>query len=218
VITPEERRQAETSNKAESKIMKTIQDFIRNHRQGFDEGEPRSGHEERFLAKLKLEDQVKRSAQYTTIGKWFKIAASVLIIASFGAAVYTIMLKPDQAVLAGKKATPEEIREIEYYYSNVSEEKLKTISEKTGSGPEAEQVRAMISEQVRELNKSTEELKTEYIEGKRDERVLNAIRNNYRVLNGLLDHVINQIDQPRQKIEESSQNNLNIRHYETRFC
>lgn len=198
--------------------MKTIQDFIRNHRQDFDEGEPLPGHEERFLAKLQLEDQAKRSAQYTTIGKWFKIAASVLIIVSFGAAIYTIMLRPDQAVLAGKNATPEEIREIEYYYTSVSEEKLRTINEMAGSGPEAEKVRSMISEQVRELNRTTEELKTEYIEGKRDERVLNAIRNNYRVLNGLLDHVINQIDQPRHKIEESSKNNLNIGYHETKFC
>ena len=198
--------------------MKTIQDFIRNHRQDFDEGEPRSGHEERFLAKLKLEDQVKRSAQYTTIGKWFKIAASVLIIASFGAAIYTIMLRPDQAVLAGKNTTPDEIREIEYYYTSVSDQKLRTIKEMAGSGPEAEKVKAMISEQVRELKVSTEALKTEYIEGKKDERVLNAIRNNYRVLNGLLDHVINQIDQPRHKIEESSKNNLNIGYHETKFC
>ncbi|HOI88390.1 MAG TPA: hypothetical protein PLV51_11070, partial [Lentimicrobium sp.] len=57
---------------------------------------------------------------------------------------------------------------------------------------------AMVAGHVEELKHEAELLKQEYTSSGRNERLLDAFRNSYKVINGLLDHVLEQMNEEQK--------------------
>jgi len=203
--------------------MKRLEDFIAANRNEFEDGKPGMHHEEKFLQMLNEQSRQKTSGQFSRINTWLKAAAAVLILAGFGFAILTLVRNPNNNVQQTEVQLPEEITEMDQYYTTLTKEKLSQVESLAGQGPEAEKVKTMLKSEIEHLNKTSDELKSEYLKGTRDERLVNAIRNNYRILSGLLDKVVEQLSQPVSdssepvNSSESSSFNSNIKRHENIF-
>ena len=96
---------------------------------------------------------------------------------------------------------------MEQYYNTMALEKIERIETLAGTGPEGEMVKKQLTAEIQNLTGMSEELKKEYIRGNGDERLIDAIRNNYRILSGLLDKVTNQLANPGQESGNLSPDN-----------
>lgn len=177
--------------------MKTLKDFIEENREAFEQDLPDPEHELRFHTKLRDYSNYREFNRYAAIGRWFKIAAAILILVSFSMAAWVIFLKPPVNI-NHTSASMDEIQEIEHYYASLSEEKLRKISSLAVSNPENKELSAMVAGHVEELKHEAELLKQEYTSSGRNERLLDAFRNSYKVINGLLDHVLEQMNEEQK--------------------
>ncbi|NTW25836.1 MAG: hypothetical protein HGA37_14160 [Lentimicrobium sp.] len=124
-----------------------------------------------------------------------------------------ILNNPATRELKAESTLPAEILEIEQYYKVQTQEKLNRIETLSGSGPEATKVKVMLTQEIESLNASSASLKSEYLKGTRDERLIDAIKNNYRVLSGLLDKVVDELAKPADNSSEQNNENLNTQKY-----
>ncbi|KAF0200960.1 MAG: hypothetical protein FD170_3122 [Bacteroidetes bacterium] len=197
--------------------MEYLKKYIEDNQEEFNNSRPEPGHEERFLARLKNTGQQREAKRFTLVMKYYKYAATIIILLSFGAMFYVISTKheiaqiPDHAVLA------EEIQEIEQFYLASSESKLTEINQLTSGNPEAEQARNRIILQIDQIKTETESIKADLNSGIQNERMLDAVKNNYRIINGLLDHVIEQLVQQNAHQNKTPESHLKPQHHEIRF-
>lgn len=176
--------------------MKKLEEYINNNRDHFDDSQPGRQHEDKFIRMLNEQDTISRGNRFSTINNWLKVAAIVIALVGLGAGILAIIERPMNMPQNAANQLPAELIEMEQYYTALTEEKIDRIETLAGSGPEATQVKASISEEIKHLNESSKTLKNEYINGNQDERLVDAIRNNYRILSGLLDMVVEQLSEP----------------------
>ncbi|MHC1773775.1 MAG: hypothetical protein AB9834_00040 [Lentimicrobium sp.] len=188
--------------------MKKLEEYINDHRNQFDDGEPGRQHEENFISLLNERHSIGKGNRFSTINNWLKMAAIVIALAGLGAGIMAILGRPVSVQQNADNRLPADLIEMEQYYTVQTQEKINRIETLAGSGPEAMQVKASLNEEINSLNESSNTLKNEYLSGNRDERVVDAIRNNYRILSGLLDKVVEQLSKPEH---ESSVNNKNFK-------
>lgn len=169
--------------------MDKLENLVRNKRQEFDQAEPPDGHFERFQYKLAdTGHRRKRGINFRTI---LRIAAVVLIIVAVSFSVNYFNLLPDALVKESTASElPPELKDVEVYYSSLTGEKLQQIEHLSNSKEEAERIRKQAMNEVNELESTTLELQQEYVSSGKNERVLDAIVNNYRIISNLLDHII----------------------------
>ncbi|MFH1118877.1 MAG: hypothetical protein V1775_03585 [Bacteroidota bacterium] len=195
--------------------MKRLEDFINENRPQFETHAPGRNHEEKFLKLLDDQERLRSAERYAGISKWLKIAAAVLVLAGFSFGILAILDNPAVHTKQTGNKLPSEIVEMEHYFAVQTREKLDHIETLAGSAPEAAKVKTMLMKEIETLNESSETLKSEYIEGNRDERLVDAIKNNYRILGSLLDKVLDQLDKPTGESSETMNPNSNSNRYET---
>lgn len=195
--------------------MKKLEDFINENRAQFESHSPGRNHEEKFMNLLNDQERIHSAERYAGISKWLKVAAAILVLAGFGFGILAIVDNPSVKAKQASGKLPDEIVEMEQYFAVQTREKLGHIENLAGSGPEAAKVKTMLLKEIETLNASSETLKSEYIEGNRDERLVDAIKNNYRILGSLLDKVLDQLDKPSGESSETMNTNSNSNRYET---
>lgn len=195
--------------------MKKLEEFINENRSQFEASAPGRNHEEKFSKLLDDQVRIRTAERYAGISKWLKAAAAILVLAGFGAGIMAILENPSDSRKHASANLPSEIVEMEQYFAVQTREKLNHIESLAGTGPESERVKTMLLKEIESLNQSSENLKSEYLEGNRDERLVDAIKNNYRILGSLLDKVLNQLNKPSGESTESMNLNSNKHPYET---
>lgn len=193
--------------------MKKLEDYINENRTQFETDSPGKNHEEKFLKLLQDQDRIRNANRFSRNNRLLQIAAAVIIVAGFGAGILAILNNPASQELKAETSLPAEILEIEQYYNIQTREKLNRIETLSGSGPEATEVKVMLTREIESLNASSASLKSEYLSGTRDERLIDAIKNNYRVLSGLLDKVVDELAKPAENSSEQIIKNFNTQKY-----
>lgn len=172
--------------------MDKLENLVRNKRQEFDQDEPSDGHLERF--QFKLADVSHPRKTVIKLRTVLRIAAVILIIVAVSFSVNYFNLLPNVLVKDSTASElPPELKDVEIYYTSLTGEKLQQIEHLSNSKEEADRIRKQAMQEVNELESSTYELKREYVTSGKNERVLDAIVNNYRVISSLLDHIINEL-------------------------
>jgi hypothetical protein len=172
--------------------MDKLENLVRNKRQEFDQAEPSEGHFEKFQSRLgELNHPRKNKIQLRTI---LRIAAVILIIIAVSFSVNYFNLLPDTFLKeSAASELPPELKDVEIYYTSLTGEKLNQIEELASSKDEAERIRKQALQEVTEIESSNTQLQQEYVASGKNERVLDAIVNNYRIISNLLDHIINEL-------------------------
>lgn len=189
--------------------MNRLEGFIEENRDQFEDGYPGKNHEERFMRLLNEQSALKTVNQYARINAWLKVAAAIIIVAGFAFAILILVRNSGTPVQQSATQLPREIIEMDQYYTSLNEKKMDQIETLTGSGPEAKKVKTLLAAEIDNLNHSSAMLKSEYLNGTRDERLVNAIRNNYRILSSLLDKVVDQLSRPTDESSEKINRKLN---------
>jgi hypothetical protein len=175
--------------------MKIIEDNIRKNRDLFDDAEPKAGHFERFSEKLDAAGLKKETPVILRFSFIWRAAAAVLILIT----VSILYNKIDNLSLiktSHSNELPTELIEAGNYYANLNREKIDKISEITSNNPDGKEVVSIALQEAESLDQNSKELKDKYLETK-DDRVIDAIITNYRVLSDLLDHIIERVNETR---------------------
>ncbi len=184
--------------------MEKLENLVRNKRQEFDQAEPSGDHLERFGKKLlELHNPRRRPIYLQNI---WRLAAIILIIMTVSFAINYFNLIPS-SMIRGTTANelPPELKDVDMYYSALTGEKLQQIESLATSREEAESIRKKALIEVNELENSNSQLQQEYIESGKNERVMDAIVNNYRIITSLLDHIINELSSDKSTTQTVSQ-------------
>ncbi len=184
--------------------MDKLENLVRNKRQEFDQAEPPDGHFERF--QYKLADASHRGKRGINLRTILRVAAVILIIVAVSFSVNYFNLLPDALVKESTASElPSELKDVEVYYTSLTGEKLQQIEHLSTSKEETERIRKQAMLEVDQLESSTRELQQEYIASGKNERVLDAIVNNYRIISSLLDHIINELSEQNNAERTSDQ-------------
>lgn len=182
--------------------MEKLREFINDNKAQFDVSMPGKMHEQKFINLLNDQQRTVQANRFSTINNWLKVADIAIALVGLGVGIIAIIGRPVDAPLNAESKLPPELIEMEQYYTTLTSKKIDHIETLAGSGPEATKVKALLSEEIKNLNESSDALKNEYIKGTHDERVVDAIKNNYRILSGLLDKVVEQLSKPAPESSE----------------
>lgn len=171
--------------------MISIEDIFRKNRDQFDIDEPSAGHFERFGRKLDRREKKRGKEEILPFSFFWKVAAAVLILVGVSV-VYKQIDNLSLIRTSKSQELPAELLEATRYYAQLNDQKINTIAELSTQTPENEEIIAMAKQEVEVFEKNSQELTDKYIETK-DDRVIDAIIINYRVLGELLDHIIQQV-------------------------
>ncbi len=175
--------------------MKKLEEYFRKNRQQFDDAEPQPGHFDRFAARLKdFEAENEKPVLLRFSVLWRAAAAFVLLIAV--SLLYNRIDNLNIIKSGHSQELPAEIIEATHYYANLNREKIITIGELAASDPESGEIVALAKQEAEAIENNSDELKKKYTET-RDDRVIDAIIANYRVLSELLDHMIHRLNEVR---------------------
>ena len=194
--------------------MKRLEDFIEENREQFEDGHPGRNHEEKFMQLLNEQSGLKTANQFARINAWLKVAAAILIVAGFALGILSVVRNSGGHLQQADTQLPIEIVEMEQYYTSLTREKLTRIETLAGSGPEADKVKSMLNAEIANLNQTSASLKSEYLKGNQDARLVDAIKNNYRIISGLLDKVVEQLSGKEDTSSESVNQHLYTHPYE----
>ncbi|MCF8302185.1 MAG: hypothetical protein K9I94_02840 [Bacteroidales bacterium] len=196
--------------------MNKLEQYIKDNRQHFDANEPAEGHEERFRHKLELFRNDEKKKSYSRFRFYWRVAASIILLIGFSIVMVrylTIENGQNLGQASYEKQLPQELKEVKGYYSSLAQEKLKRIETLTANDSEANQVKAQALQEVQNIEASSEQLERTYVKQNKDERVYNAIVNNYRIITGLLDRIINELNE--ESIEKKQSMNTKNKKDET---
>ena len=178
--------------------MISLEDKISRNKEMFDHAEPSDDHFEKF--DRKLSEFNKPQKWKFNRGLFLKIAASILILIAISITLNYVGKNNGNNLFINNSVAevPEELQEIQLYYTNLTDDKLQQIDQLAGSSDEGEKIKRMIRGEVEEIKLNTNELENEYVSGANDGRTMSAIVNNYRIITNLLDHIINDLNKTNQ--------------------
>jgi hypothetical protein len=174
--------------------MATLDDFIRDHRDAFDDNEPIDGHFDRFAAKL---DALPGSMDsHRRRFSMLRVAAVILVMISVSIIIFDLAsgaLRKQFASRPSDQALPSEIKEALQYYDEQTTRQLAVLDNLTTGSRDAGQISASVLQDVKKLDQSTMELKNTLAENPGDERLQAAIIRNQQMKEKMLSNIITQI-------------------------
>jgi hypothetical protein len=169
--------------------MNNLEDFFQKHKEEFDDIELSKGHEQRFLNKL--------GANKNSVGLkvWYGIAASFIFLAMFSFFAKDFIFKGqfeknNQKLLQLSDISPN-YHEVEEFYKAGVESRIIEF-EKLNCHVNEEQ-KLMVDKELKQLDVNYKFLQDELVKNGKDERIINAMIDNYQNKIDFLDLVINQI-------------------------
>lgn len=167
----------------------TIKDLFEELKGEFDINEPKLGHENRFLDKLKASDITSVETKKIINFNWkpfIAIAASVIICLGV---FMTINAQPEVMDLAS--VSPEMSQTQDFFTATINAELKKLNSERS---PLTEQVITDALNRIELLEKDYQKLKKDLTESDKDQRVIYAMINNFQNRIDVLNTVLEQIE------------------------
>lgn len=171
----------------------------------FDFETPGTGHQERFLSKIKNQNNENQRVTPKKFNYWkpfIGIAASVLLFISVFA-----LLRPNENMedLAG--VSPEMLQTQNFFTAAISEELTKLNKERT---PETQALIDDAMQQMKVLEDNYESLKIDLTESGNDKRVIYAMISNFQTRIDLLKNVLETIEQVKQLKQKNNENSITI--------
>lgn len=168
--------------------MKNLEDFIQNNKEQIDSFDLPDGHLERFEKKLRKKNSKSKSY-------WYSLAAAVLILLSLSGIIQYNQSQSRNIVNTEKIISLGDIspqyKEIEEFYRRDLYLKISEF-DSLNCHIEPEQ-KAMVNHELQQLDQVYISLQKELNQNRSDERIINAMINNYQYKIEFLDLVIEQI-------------------------
>ena len=159
-----------------------LKDFLEKNKSKFDIYEPKLGHEDQFMAKLKNYKTLEKSPFIKRYYKKLLIAASVSILLTLGVQYFKFEKQ--------KKAVDTGIQENERYFSQIIKTEISQI--KNDETPETEKVFKDAMKQIDQLETAYQQLIKDY-KINQDKYILNAMIENFRQRIDILQFVKQEI-------------------------
>ena len=172
--------------------MSMLEEKIRKNRDLFDGAEPAEGHFIRFQSKLDaLNEAVPAKGDWFS-GKFYKIAAVVVVLLALSITYYVINPSSNSNQLAAN-TLPQEIQEARMYYDKLAEEKLQKINDCAASTSEASYIQKVVINEITLLDSSSVQLEQQLQNDMENQRLINALIRNYKTKSDLLDDILNRL-------------------------
>lgn len=166
-----------------------IEQLFENLTGSFDTEEPAQGHEERFLEKLELGNEitlapVKKSPWWQTLS----IAASIAVLIAAGIGIFN---KTNDRQEQMANLSPE-VSNTQFYFASLIQEQVKELQSE--SAPEIQKIIADTMGQLAILETDYTQLEQEMLSGGNDKILLKAMITNFQTRIDLLEDVLEQIE------------------------
>ena len=170
-----------------------LEQFIMDNREAFDQDIPNPRIWERIDQQIAAPPKNRRLKMWKAMG----IAASVAILIGFGALLGANYSASPSLAAADESGFALELEEMENYYQQQIEKKKARLV-----GLEYE---GSVTEDLQQLDGFFEELKGELEVSPKgaEERIIEAMINNYQIRIDILERVLNHLESPNQEINKS---------------
>lgn len=178
--------------------MKELEEFLREHKDQFDDYEPQDGHFENFLERI---NHQKKRNLFESIPNFLKVAVIITFVIFSGLIGYQI--RNMQADDLGLGAISPEYQEVESFYTANINNQLSML--KQFGSFNKEQHQSILNEELKDMDERYSQLKKELELHPDDDRVIQAMIEYYQVKTNILNRIIEQLYQ----IKKQNRNNLN---------
>ncbi|MFK7782274.1 hypothetical protein [Psychroserpens sp.] len=171
----------------------------------FDVHSPNTGHQNRFLEKLKQQNitVVDNTSRKTSYWKPFlAVAASIVLCFS----IFSVMQQQEPEIKDLANVSPELSRTQDFFTLAIENE---LVALETERSPETEELINDALKQLKVLESNYEKLKIDLTESGDDQRVVHAMISNFQNRINVLNHVLENIEEIKTfKNNKSNQNTL----------
>ena len=176
--------------------MQRLEKYMDDHREEFDTSEPEPGHFRRFEDRLAQQRTTELTVHNRSL--LLRIAALVLILVCVSVFIFDLATSEIRQRFAGLKQgmeLPQEIRDAEQYYDNQTRTQMAAIGKLAESHKDAGALSASALKEIQNLYNMTNELKESLAKTPGNERILDAIIQNQRMKETMLNTIIMQLSQ-----------------------
>ena len=172
----------------------TIDTLFEQNKTEFDVHDTPQGHQKRFLAKLRAQNEtVSETSKENNIKKinWWKplnIAATIAVLLAVG-----FLFQNTEAKAKGLASVSPEMQKTQSFFTATINKELKTL--KSFESPEAKELVDDALQQIETLEEEYETLKKDLVESGNDKRVIYAMITNFQNRIDLLENVIQTIEE-----------------------
>jgi len=172
--------------------MSLLEEKIRKNRDGLDGAEPMPGHLERFEARLAELHQTEPVRKSPWMGRTWKVAAVILILAGLSVTLYFINPGKYSRNLSATPLPPE-VQEAKMYYQTQTDKKLKQIDQCAVSPDQADLIRQIAAQQLNELDSNSVSLENQFRNDQQNKRLKQALILNYKTRVDLIEDIIKKV-------------------------
>ena len=183
----------------------TLNNLFENLKEDFNIEEPKLGHQQRFLNKLNNKKETIIDVPKPVRKLWrplLGVAASIVLLISVFAGIQQSSNLRELASISPEMANTQD-----FFMSVITSELEKLNSEET---PEFQDLIVDALFQIKILEENYEQLKLDLTESGDDKRVIFAMINNFQNRIDLLQNVVEQIDNIKQKNIKQNENSTTI--------
>ena len=180
-----------------------IEELILNNLEGLNENEPMDGHFARFEAKLKVQHKTRR----ITFNVVWKVAAAVIFVLLATNQVF-IYFSPNQQNLFFNSRNNSEVtlasvsteyEEVEFYFTNAISVGLNQWNTLNDDGFISAEEQQMMDSELAEFEERFITLQKDLAANPKDERVVNAMLEYYQTKLGVINMIVNKLEEVKQK-------------------
>ena len=185
------------------KTKDNIEELILNNLEGLNENEPMDGHFARFEAKLKVQHKTRR----ITFNVVWKVAAAVIFVLLATNQVF-IYFSPNQQNLFFNSRNNSEVtlasvsteyEEVEFYFTNAISVGLNQWNTLNDDGFISAEEQQMMDSELAEFEERFITLQKDLAANPKDERVVNAMLEYYQTKLGVINMIVNKLEEVKQK-------------------
>jgi len=185
------------------KAKDNIEELVLNNLEGLNENEPMDGHFARFEAKLKVQHKTRR----ITFNVVWKVAAAVIFVLLATNQVF-IYFSPNQQNLFFNSRNNSEVtlasvsteyEEVEFYFTNAISVGLNQWNTLNDDGFISAEEQQMMDSELAEFEERFITLQKDLAANPKDERVVNAMLEYYQTKLGVINMIVNKLEEVKQK-------------------
>lgn len=179
--------------------MTKLEEIITQNRSGFDDRDPDPGHFQRFEQRLETSGQ-PRKLSFNRIGM-LKVAAIIVFLITISSLVFDLATQEIRKNVFGLPALAElplEVREAMQYYDQQVDQQLTEISKLSNTSGEAMELNQSAMKQIQALDDNTLELRKNLAESPGNGRIQEAILQNQKMKEGVLNTILFQLNSKKR--------------------
>lgn len=184
----------------------TINELFNTLDGGFDTEMPNSGHESRFLDKLKQQNNTVVISESKSTNYWkpfLAVAATIVLCFS----IFTVMQQQDSELMDLASVSPE-LSQTQSFFTSAIEQEL--IALEAQRSPETEDIIYDVQRKLKVLETEYQTLKIDLTESGNDKRVIYAMISNFQSRIDLLKTVLEHIEEVKKFKNNQDENTITI--------